>query len=149
MINKFNVRVYGIYLNENKELLLIDEFRNGVKFTKFPGGGLEFGEGTVDCLKRESLEELSQKIEITDHFYTTDFFQQSAFNKSEQLISIYYLMKIKPPFNFLITQKLFDFKELKEGAESFRVVPLDQIKPEDLLFPIDKKVLLMLKERML
>ena len=48
-----SIRVYGILINGNKQLLVSDEFIRGGYYTKFPGGGLEFGEGTRDCLKRE------------------------------------------------------------------------------------------------
>ena len=41
----FNLRVYGILLGENKQVLVSDEFIRGSYYTKFPGGGLEFGEG--------------------------------------------------------------------------------------------------------
>ncbi len=76
----FNVRVYGILINEQKQVLVSDEFIRGSYYTKFPGGGLEFGEGTRDCLKREFMEEMNLKVEIGEHIYTTDFFQLSAFN---------------------------------------------------------------------
>ena len=52
-MKSFNIRVYGILLNDRNEVLVSDECRNGYSFTKFPGGGLEFGEGLVDGLKRE------------------------------------------------------------------------------------------------
>ena len=55
--NRFNVRVYGLLLNEKEEILVTDEFRLGVLMMKFPGGGLEFGEGTIDCLRRECMED--------------------------------------------------------------------------------------------
>jgi 8-oxo-dGTP diphosphatase len=146
---KFNVRVYGIYLNDHGQVLLSDEFEHGFKFTKFPGGGLEFGEGTIDCIKRECMEELGQEAEVLEHFYTTDFFQQSAFNESHQLISIYYLINIEPPYNFAISNRSFDFPEEKDGAQSFRLADLGQLKLEDLTFPVDKRVLQMLKEKYL
>ena len=38
------LRVYGILINEAKQVLVSDEFIRGNYFTKFPGGGLEFGE---------------------------------------------------------------------------------------------------------
>ena len=76
----FNIRVYGILQNKNGDVLVSDEFIRGNQYTKFPGGGLEFGEGTRDCLKREFLEEMQLKVLVTDHIYTTDFFQMSAFN---------------------------------------------------------------------
>jgi ADP-ribose pyrophosphatase YjhB (NUDIX family) len=76
-MGQFNIRVYGILINEQKQLLVSDEFIRGGYYTKFPGGGLEFGEGTRDCLKREFIEELNLKIEVLDHLYTTDFYQES------------------------------------------------------------------------
>jgi len=85
---RFNIRVYGIWVN-NGQVLVNEELIKGRKVIKFPGGGLDWGEGTIDCLKREWMEELGLEIEVLDHFYTTDFFQQSAFDES-QVISIYY-----------------------------------------------------------
>src|SRR5471030_2461826 len=87
----FNVRVYGLLINADNEILISDEQEYGMRFTKFPGGGLEFVEGLIDGLKREFLEECNLEIEVTRHFYTTDFFVKSAFNNS-QVISIYYMV---------------------------------------------------------
>jgi 8-oxo-dGTP diphosphatase len=144
-IKKFNIRVYGIALNEKNEVLLTDEFRLGMPMTKFPGGGLEFGEGIIDCLKRECLEELNQEIEIVRHFYTTDYFQPTFLLKEpQQLISIYYLIKLANPI-LLKTVEDGRLLEKKDGAQLFRWVPLSKISTKDLTFPIDKKVLEMLK----
>jgi ADP-ribose pyrophosphatase YjhB (NUDIX family) len=87
---RFNIRVYGIWIKDEK-VLVNDELIRGTQVIKFPGGGLDWGEGTVDCLKREWKEELDMDIEIADHFYTTDYFQHSAYDGS-QVISIYYLV---------------------------------------------------------
>ena len=86
----FNLRVYGIYINEQHQILVSDEYIRGQYFTKFPGGGVELGEGTRDCLKREFREEMNLKIEVEEHIYTTDFFQPSVFKNGDQIISIYY-----------------------------------------------------------
>src|SRR5436189_3652887 len=85
-----SVRVYGILLDESRQVLVSDEFIRGSYYTKFPGGGLEFGEGTRDCLKREFMEEMSLQVDVGEHIYTTDFFQLSAFNPAHQIVSIYY-----------------------------------------------------------
>jgi hypothetical protein len=50
-MHRFNLRVYGIVINDKKQILVADEYIRGGFYTKFPGGGLEFGEGTRDCLK--------------------------------------------------------------------------------------------------
>src|SRR3982750_4950693 len=86
----FNVRVYGILINDQNELLVSDEYIRGGYYTKFPGGGLEFGEGTRECLRREFKEEMELNVEVGEHLYTTDFFQISAFNPKFQIVSIYY-----------------------------------------------------------
>src|SRR5580765_7655603 len=107
----FNVRVYGILFGENKKVLVADEFIRGSYYTKFPGGGLEFGEGTRDCLKREFKEELDLDVKITDHIYTTDFFQMSAFNPEQQIISIYYFAEALEPIKAPLRDKPCEFDE--------------------------------------
>src|SRR5574338_991963 len=107
----FNIRVYGILINENKQILVSDEYIRGNFFTKFPGGGMEFGEGTRDCLRRELREELGIESEIGDHIYTTDYFQMSAFRPTDQIISIYYFAKQLEELKVPIRIKPFDFDE--------------------------------------
>lgn len=141
---KFIIRVYGIIIKDGK-VLLSDEFRMGMKMTKFPGGGLEYGEGTIDCLKRECMEEFGQEVEILKHVYTTDYFQEAMFFEDHQLISIYYLARFKDQINFKISKKPFDFKEPAEGNQSFRWESLTDLSESDITFPIDKKVLEKLK----
>lgn len=89
MIDKFNIRVYGLLLDENK-ILVSTENIDGFQMLKFPGGGLEFGEGIKDCLIREFKEELDLDILIYEQIYITDHFIQSAFRKDEQVIAIYF-----------------------------------------------------------
>ena len=138
-MKKFNIRVYGILINHNKEILVLDETRNGFHFTKFPGGGLEWGEGFQDCLKREFEEELGVKVTVLDLFYINDDFVPSAFQSEDQLISVYYLVSINKE-DVLIQKTDFEFP---------RWVSLNQIKDNDLTFPIDKRVLLKLKKEII
>lgn len=144
-IRHFNIRVYALIINHDKQVLLSDEFRMNMKMVKFPGGGLKYGEGTIDCLKRESLEEFGQEIHVIRHFYTTDFFQKALFYDDHQLISIYYLAELKEKPTFRISSSPFDFEQLEEGSQSFRWVSLTDIDPSMMSFPVDKKVARMLK----
>ena len=99
MEKRFNIRVYGIWVQDGM-LLVNEELIHGKKIIKLPGGGLDWGEGTTDCLKREWKEELDIDVTVLQHFYTTDFFQASAFDNS-QVISIYYLVTAEKPDNIL------------------------------------------------
>lgn len=146
MKNFFNVRVYGLLLNENKEILISDEQEHGVRFTKFPGGGLEYGEGLIDGLKREFIEECLAEIEVLEHFYTTDFFVKSAFNDS-QIISVYYLVSAIKPLMLSFKQKAFDFEGDGDLLQSFRWIPLSALSEDDVTFPTDQKVVELLKMR--
>jgi 8-oxo-dGTP diphosphatase len=141
----FNVRVYGLLINEHQEILLTDEQVKGYRFTKFPGGGVEFGEGLTEALKREFIEECNTEVDIISHYYTTDFFVKSAFNDS-QIISVYYLVKPISALNFSVKTQLFDFDGSGNDLQSFRWVKLDKFKPDDVTFPIDQYVVELLKK---
>ncbi len=149
----FSIRVYGILLGENKKVLVSDELIRGGYYTKFPGGGLEFGEGTRDCLKREFKEEMDLEVKITDHIYTTDFFQMSAFNPEHQIISIYYFAEALEPIKAPLRTKPFDFDERelkiyeeKKETETFRFIDWNIFSEETVTLPIDKVVAKILKE---
>lgn len=139
-MSQFNIRVYGILINEKNQVLVTDELIKGKQITKFPGGGLEFGEGTLDCIKREFMEETKMEIEVIEHFYTTDFFQPSAFHKDHQIISIYYIVKPTSVFDILIKDKVFDFIQKLKYEQQFRWVSVKKISAEDFTLPIDKIV---------
>ncbi|GAB1463342.1 NUDIX domain-containing protein [Pedobacter sp.] len=139
----FNVRVYGLLINDEQEVLLSDEFEVGRYFTKFPGGGLEFGEGLIDGLKREFVEECNAEIEVVSHFYTTDFYEKSSFNDS-QVISVYYLVKPLKPLQLNFKCKLFDFDE--GLSQSFRWKKINEITEEEVTFKTDKYAVKLLKE---
>ncbi len=102
MDKRFNIRVYGIWIQDNK-ILVNEEMIRGKQIIKFPGGGLDWGEGIKNCLVREWKEELNIDIEVLSHFYTTDFFQPSAYDNS-QVISIYYFVTAPVPDTILNTE---------------------------------------------
>src|SRR5882757_6402398 len=148
-----NVRVYGILLGENKKVLVSDEYIRGGYYTKFPGGGLEFGEGTRDCLKREFKEEMDLDVRIGDHLNTTDFFQMSAFNPEHQIISIYYFAEALEPIKAPLRTKPFDFDERqmdiykKTGeTETFRFINWNDFSDKMITLPIDKVVVGIVKQ---
>ena len=136
-ISRFNIRVYALIIFKNNILLSRELIQNKLIY-KFPGGGVELGEGIVDALQREAKEEMGQHLNHITHFYTTDFFQRSSFDSSEQLISIYFKASLSKHLNNRLKipvkdQPVFEWKTLVDLNE------------EDLHFPIDKKVLNMIK----
>ncbi len=130
MYSHFNVRVYGLLI-ANGSILVNDEVIHGRKVRKFPGGGLELGEGTSEGLAREFREELNLEIRVASHFYTTDYFVKSAWDNS-QVISIYYLVEA--------VAGDFQLMNVSPDAEQTVWVPLTDIRPEDFTLPIDKTV---------
>ena len=136
-VSRFNIRVYALIILKNNILLSRELIQNELIY-KFPGGGVELGEGIVDALQREAKEEMGQHLNHITHFYTTDFFQRSSFDSSEQLISIYFKASLSKHLNNRLKipvkdQPVFEWK---------RLVDLNE---ENLHFPIDKKVLNMIK----
>jgi ADP-ribose pyrophosphatase YjhB (NUDIX family) len=147
-----SVRVYGILINGHKEILVSDEYIRGAYFTKFPGGGLEFGEGTRDCLAREFMEEMNLRVAVEEHLYTTDFFQISAFSPDQQILSIYYKVRALEPIKVPLRDKPFDFDEQQmliyeevKQTETFRFIDLETYSSEMMTLPIDKIVANLIK----
>jgi len=150
----FNLRVYGVLINEQKQVLVSDEYIRGSYYTKFPGGGMELGEGTRDCLKREFKEEMDLEVEIGEHLYTTDFYQVSAFNPAHQIISVYYFVKALERIKVPLRTKEFDFDEQQmevynktKMTETFRFIDWNSFSEEKVTLPIDKVVASLVKER--
>lgn len=138
-IKRFNIRTYGILVNEHQHVLVSDEMIQGNKYTKFPGGGLEFGEGTKACLIREFKEETGVMIEVKEHLYTTDVFIPSVFDNDSQIMCIYYLVRSNEWSKIRTSSEKFDFKD--GNNENFRWVKIDSIKHEEhLLLPTDRTV---------
>ena len=147
----FNVRVYGLLLDAQNRLLVSDEYIRGEFFTKLPGGGLEFGEGTRYVLAREFMEETGITVTVGAHLYTTDFFQISAFNKKDQIISIYYIVHSIDTTKIKTSKKNFDFSpeqiaDKKGTFESFRWVNFKDLNEDCMSLPIDKVAIKILKQ---
>ena len=141
----FTIRVYGILINEAQQVLVSDEYIRGDFYTKFPGGGLELGEGTRDCLEREFMEEMNLKVAVGEHIYTTDIYQQSAFNNAYQIVAIYYLVKALEPIAVPLRDKAFHFDtaqlevyNLTQQIETFRFVDWNNFMPDTVTLPLDK-----------
>ena len=134
-MKRFNVRAYGIWIREGA-VLVTEEKIHDMTVVKFPGGGLEIGEGLRDCLVREWKEELDLDITVGEHFYTTDFYQPSAFDAS-QVISVYYRVDVAGTA---------EVRNLVEGERSFWM-PLEQTGKDAFTLPIDKVVGTILAEQ--
>lgn len=138
---RFNLRVYALIINEFDEILLSDECRFETFFTKFPGGGVEAGEGVKAALFRELQEELGLELTDASFFYFNEFHQLSAFDQSD-LVAFYYLIKLER--NMLAVDEKYQIP-FTEEQEKQRWVKLQQIDTTSLTFPIDKIVLEKLK----
>jgi ADP-ribose pyrophosphatase YjhB (NUDIX family) len=134
-IDTFNLRVYGLWVNTQQEVLLVEEKIKANTYVKFPGGGLEFGEGILDCLYREIKEETALDVLAHQHYYTTEFFQPSKFHPRHQVISIYYRIRcdeqlpIQKPANDPVIQRYI----WHPIAEAFPVsLPIDVVVARNL-----------------
>lgn len=142
----FNVRVYGLLFDPGRKTLLVsEETVKDHRILKFPGGGLQFGEGPKACIRREFLEECGLEVQVEEHFYTTDFFQASAFNPEEQVISIYYRVSAAQELLSSIPDQ--DEQGKGERQERCRWEPVERIGPERFDLPIDQEVARMVNER--
>ncbi|SRR5690606_12176618 len=137
MINKTNVRIYACAI-KNRSVLVLHEEYAGEHLMKFPGGGLEYGEGVLDCLHREFEEELNAKIRVIGHLYTQENFEVSRFRENEQLLTIYYMVEILDETDFLI---------MDPCIEKVEWLPVDT-EENNFPLPVDRIAFDKLKERL-
>lgn len=144
-MQSFTLRVYGILIH-NGHVLVSDERIKGQHITKFPGGGLEFGEGLKDCLIREIREEIGVTALDPVHFYTTDFFQQSGFHTTPmQVVSVYYTFRVADPEAIPVVDVPFTGITGPGDQEVFRWLRIEGGREEELSLPIDRVVWRMLR----
>ncbi len=137
-IHTITIRVYGLLIHHGKILLSRERIKGNI-YTKFPGGGLELGEGVIDCLKREFKEEAGIELNDARHFYTTEDFIPSAFDASVQVLSLYYKVGSPQKDNIAIA----DPDNLSVGGTHEQVLywcELDRLNEEEIELPVDKIV---------
>ena len=144
-MNPFTQRTYGILINKKQEVLISDEFRFGRYFRKFPGGGVEKGEGIIDALKREFKEELSLEIDSHEFLFFNDYFQQSSFDPNIQVTCFYYLVKCSGDQDLKLES--YEIPLTKDG-EKQQWISINELNIETLTFPIDRDALRTLKTRL-
>lgn len=136
-ILKFNIRVYLILYDQSGwQIVVSDELIRGNTYTKFPGGGVELGEGIADAAKREAMEELGIEVLLGRQLYVSDFFIRSAFIPTDQIISVYYEARSMPGAG----DALCYHRSLRQQdqRESFRWVSLEDLANENFAFPADR-----------
>ena len=154
-VRRFNVRVYFFLLDRplidgqpdpDSQVLLSDEFLSGKNCTKWPGGGLEFGEGPRECALREAEEELGQPIALGPLVHATGNFVRSSWRGEEQVLCQYYLATLISPVEFRVATELHAYPG--ENAESFRWKPLSKVDKQDLTFEVDQDAIQALKDKL-
>lgn len=140
-LTRFNIRVYFL-LEEKGHLLVSDEIIAGRLYTKFPGGGLELGEGISEACRREAREELGQEITLINHLYTTEFFVRSKFHPTDQVVAVYYAAQLISEVKFTTSLTRHNHLQPVDGAQSLRWVPLHEVRVEEFSFESDQAAFL-------
>jgi len=131
----FNLRVYGVLINERQEILISKETYKGISFTKLPGGGLCLGESLPDGLIREFKEECNLDIEVEKLLHVTDTFVPSAFDNS-QVIGVYY--KVRSVDSDFVGFKAKNIDLENDSSQSFYWIDMEKLSPKDFYFEMDQ-----------
>ena len=137
------LRVYGFLMNDSGQVLIAVERYKGIPMVKFPGGGVDWGEGHKDALIREFKEELDLTIKVKKNIYFNDFAQESAIDSKFQVQSFFYIVESQGPLNFNTCSSI-EFPE-KDG-ERFVWCNIEELDDDMFTFRIEKKAAIAFKK---
>ncbi len=99
-MSKRTVRVYGFLEDAQGRVLVSAERFRGKPLVKYPGGGVEWGEGIREALVREFQEELQLEVTVGDLVFFNEFPVISAFDPEVQVFSFFYRVVAVGPMTF-------------------------------------------------
>ena len=129
-------RVYGFLINNSKQVLVSAERFNGIPLIKFPGGGVEWGEGLQEALIREFKEELKISIGVKENIYFNDFPVESAIDKRYQVQAFFYHVEPLEPMRF---STVLSLEPPEKNTENFIWVDLKNLNEELFTYEIEKE----------
>jgi len=99
-MSKRTVRVYGFLEDAQGRVLVSAERFRGIPLVKYPGGGVEWGEGIHEALVREFQEELQLDVAVGELVFFNEFSVVSAFDPEVQVFSFFYRVIAMGPMSF-------------------------------------------------
>ena len=129
-------RVYGFLINNSKQILVSAERFKGIPLIKFPGGGVEWGEGLQEALIREFKEELKISIRVKENIYFNDFPVESAIDKRFQVQAFFYLVEPLEPMQF---STVLSLEPPEKNTENFIWVDLKNLSEKLFTYEIEKE----------
>jgi len=89
--SRFRVGAYGLLVEEGRVLITKTRTRTGI-LHNFPGGALELGEGALEALQREFLEETGLRVRPGALAHASESFFRSKDYPENQLVKLYWLV---------------------------------------------------------
>lgn len=108
---RFNYRVAGIALREGQVLL---QYQAGMDHWCLPGGRVEFGETSINALRREMLEETEETVQVGRLLWVAESFFRSEEEQRYHELGFYYLMDFASTTSVMQAPKSIVMREGQE-----------------------------------
>ena len=124
-VGRFNYRVAGVLIHENRLLVMTDERS---PYYYLPGGRVSMNEESTMAIKREIKEELDVEVEATQLLLIVEnFFVEQQSQEQFHEIGMYYLLQLTEE-DILKRGQEFIMNEGGYKKLSFLWIPLEKIK---------------------
>tara|TARA_B100000768_G_scaffold118340_1_gene109471 strand:+ start:266 stop:748 length:483 start_codon:yes stop_codon:yes gene_type:complete len=137
------LRVYGFLMNYSGQVLIAVERYNAIPMVKFPGGGVDWGEGHRDALIREFKEELDLSVKVKNNIYFNDFAVESVIDSKFQVQSFFYIVEALGSLEFQ-THTSIEFPET--DGERFVWCNIEELDENMFTFKIEKQAAIAFKK---